>query len=95
MIALDTDAIVCVQHAAARGAVGLQFLKERLQVRSDRIEAGSEAVSTLWKECCTYGPLSGLRIVATSAVRSAANGEVYLAALTDLLVDFIKARKHK
>jgi len=50
-------------------------------LKGDRIEAGTEAVSTLWKECCTYGPLSGLKIVATSAVRSASNGDVFMDAV--------------
>ncbi|MEX0332183.1 MAG: Ppx/GppA phosphatase family protein [Puniceicoccaceae bacterium] len=43
----------------------------------DRIEAGVEAVPRLWKACQDHGPLKRSQIVATSAVRSAANGHLF------------------
>lgn len=50
-------------------------------LRADRIEAGAEAVRELCERCQQHGPLARLRIVATSAVRSAANGHIFIAAV--------------
>ncbi len=47
-------------------------------LQPERIEAGLEAVVTLWKDCLGEGPLEGFRIVATSAVRSCANGGLFV-----------------
>ena len=46
-----------------------------------RIQAGIQAVAQLWQNCHAHGPLADFRIVATSAVRSAANGKDLLDAV--------------
>lgn len=51
------------------------------RLRPDRMEAGIEAVRKLWENCQEHEPLAGMRIVATSAVRSAENGPEFTAAL--------------
>lgn len=43
-------------------------------LQPERIEAGLRAVVQLWRDCLAEGPLQAFRIVATSAVRSSANG---------------------
>lgn len=50
-------------------------------LRDDRIEAGIKAIQKLWADCQQYGPIKTLRIVATSAVRTAANGHVFMDAV--------------
>ena len=45
---------------------------------SARMQAGVEAVESLWRNCLRHGPIEKARIVATSAVRSASNGGVFL-----------------
>jgi exopolyphosphatase/guanosine-5'-triphosphate,3'-diphosphate pyrophosphatase len=44
----------------------------------DRIKAGAKAVASLLKDCEQHGPLEAVRIVATSAIRSAANGHAFV-----------------
>ncbi|NDV63331.1 hypothetical protein G0Q06_12770 [Puniceicoccales bacterium CK1056] len=80
------------------GTFGLRALHEKtLEVRisqgiggnppmlhAERIEAGVEAVRELWDDCQDNGPLGGLRIVATSAVRSAGNGQLFTGAIEAL-----------
>jgi exopolyphosphatase/guanosine-5'-triphosphate,3'-diphosphate pyrophosphatase len=51
------------------------------RLQADRIEAGVEAVRTLYRDCAGHGPLAAMRIVATSAVRSAANGHLFTGAV--------------
>jgi exopolyphosphatase/guanosine-5'-triphosphate,3'-diphosphate pyrophosphatase len=51
------------------------------ELQPDRIEAGVKAIQRLWNDCQDYGPISQLRIVATSAVRTAANGHVFMSAV--------------
>lgn len=51
----------------------------------DRIQAGVEAIRELCAASQEYGPIDHFRIVATSAVRTAANGHVFLAAVKDAI----------
>ncbi|MDP0501420.1 MAG: phosphatase [Verrucomicrobiota bacterium JB022] len=48
------------------------------RLRPDRIAAGIEAVSELHRDWRKHGPIEECAIVATSAVRDAANGEEFL-----------------
>jgi len=50
-------------------------------LRADRIEAGAQAVAELWRHCHAHGPLQDFRIVATSALRSASNGHLFIGAV--------------
>jgi exopolyphosphatase/guanosine-5'-triphosphate,3'-diphosphate pyrophosphatase len=50
-------------------------------LRPDRIEAGVEAVEKLWRDCQANGPLQDILVVATSAVRTAANGHLFMEAV--------------
>lgn len=50
-------------------------------LRPERIAAATTAVRELLQTCRAHGPLKSVRIVATSAVRSAANGEAFLDAV--------------
>lgn len=52
-------------------------------LQADRIEAGIEAVRALWERCLGAGPLTAACLVATSAVRSVGNGQVFLDAVTE------------
>ncbi|MEX0326461.1 MAG: Ppx/GppA phosphatase family protein [Puniceicoccaceae bacterium] len=47
-------------------------------LQASRIEAGVGAVTRLWQTCQSHGPLKKAQIVATSAVRSAANGHLFM-----------------
>ncbi len=53
-------------------------------LRADRIAAGAAAVAELWRLCRRHGPLQAFSIVATSAVRTAANGRQFLEAVAAL-----------
>ncbi len=52
-------------------------------LRPDRIAAGIQAIERLWANCQNYGPITKLRIAATSAVRTAANGHVFMEAVEE------------
>lgn len=96
VIDVGSNSIKALVAAKGPGMFGLEVLFEHtLEVRisqgigghpprlhPDRIEAGVEAVRDLWKECTELGPLAAMRIVATSAVRSAANGNDFTDAVT-------------
>jgi exopolyphosphatase/guanosine-5'-triphosphate,3'-diphosphate pyrophosphatase len=50
-------------------------------LRPGRIQAGVAAVASLWKGVLAAGPIQSSRIVATSAVRSAANAHLFVDAV--------------
>ncbi|MEX0323721.1 MAG: Ppx/GppA phosphatase family protein [Puniceicoccaceae bacterium] len=85
---------VLVAEMSTDGPFLLPVFQENLEVRisygiagdpptlqDDRIKAGVQAVQRLWSDCQDYGPISQLRIVATSAVRTAANGHEFMDAV--------------
>lgn len=98
VIDIGSNSIKSLVAERAGGPFGLRALHEKtLEVRisrgiggsppmlqADRIEAGVESVRELWNDCQQHGPLSGLRIVATSAVRSAANGHLLTSAVASI-----------
>ena len=98
VIDVGSNSIKALVARKADGAFGIErVFEETLEVRisqgiggeppmlrADRIEAGLEAVGKLWKDCQHHGPLADLQIVATSAVRSAANGHVFMEAVRAL-----------
>ena len=98
VIDVGSNSIKALVARKADGAFGIErVFEETLEVRisqgiggeppmlrADRIEAGLEAVGKLWKDCQHHGPLADLQIVATSAVRSAANGHVFMEAVLAL-----------
>lgn len=95
VIDIGSNSIKSLVATRDGGLFGLKVLHEMtLEVRisqgiggnppmlhADRIEAGVEAVRELWDECRAHGPLQDLRIVATSAVRSAGNGRLFTEAV--------------
>jgi exopolyphosphatase/guanosine-5'-triphosphate,3'-diphosphate pyrophosphatase len=95
VIDVGSNSIKALVAESNGGTFGLRSVyEETLEVRishgiggnppmlqPERIEAGMEAVQHLWRVCQHHGPLQDVLIVATSAVRSAANGHVFMEAV--------------
>jgi exopolyphosphatase/guanosine-5'-triphosphate,3'-diphosphate pyrophosphatase len=95
VIDIGSNSIKALVAQANSGEFGLErIFEESLEVRishgigmdppllqPERIEAGIEAVEKLWRDCQQNGPLQDFLIVATSAVRTAANGHVFMEAV--------------
>ncbi|HSH09648.1 MAG TPA: hypothetical protein VK995_04635 [Oceanipulchritudo sp.] len=95
VIDVGSNSIKALVAESAGGRFGLKTVFEQaLDVRisqgiggtppmlkPSRIAAGVDVVVQLWQNCHAQGPLQDFRIVATSAVRSAANGQSFLDAV--------------
>ena len=97
IIDIGSNSIKALVAERSAGKFGLNAVHERtLEVRiskgisrdnpslaEDRMKAGVDAVVELWRECVLHGAENNIRIVATSAVRSASNGVMFMEAISN------------
>ncbi len=97
IIDIGSNSIKALVAERGPGRFGLEIVHEHtLEVRiskgisrenpslaEDRIQAGIRAVEELWRECVGLGAGDNIRIVATSAVRSAGNGVRFMEGIAE------------
>jgi exopolyphosphatase/guanosine-5'-triphosphate,3'-diphosphate pyrophosphatase len=77
----DPDALLRIHEETLEVRISDGIGAATPALQPGRIEAAAQAVRQLLENCRTHGPLTAVRIVATSAVRSASNGTDFLDAV--------------